>query len=146
MCVPLACLVRRVSPQHLIGQFMKTCMSLILIRFECESWNSNLKWFLFKVCMKNFGHSNVKFAKLIFIENNSYEYTVCLFMKGQDRSVVKFVAKLIQQQVSISSLIKFIIWFVWIFRFLTKMNFWIDIDWAKSISKLAKMPFIKVVL
>ena len=134
-----------------------------MLRFKCGSWNSNLKWFLFKVCMKNFGHSNVKFAKLIFIENNNYEYTVCLFMKGQDRSVVKFVVKPIQQQVSISSLVEFIIWFVWIFRFFTKMNMlgkniWF-LDWHEAgatkigpnlkkgclISKLAKMPFIKVV-
>ena len=93
-----------------------------MLRFECGSWNSNLRWFLFKVCMKNFGHSNVKFVKLIFIENNSCEYTKCQFMKGHDRLVVKFVVKLIQQQVSISSIIELILWFFWIFRCFTKMN------------------------
>ena len=77
---------------------------MIMLRFECGSWNSNLRWFLFKVCMKNFGHSNVKFVKLIFFFFYSCEYTKCQFMKGHDRLVVKFVVKLIQQQVSISSL------------------------------------------
>ena len=135
---------------------------MIRLRFECGSWNSNLKWFLFKVCMKNFGHSNVKFAKLIFIENNSCEYTKCQFMKGHDRSVVKFVVKPIQQQVNISSLIEFLLWFVWL-DFSPKRiclekiyNFWIDMELGLQklgiiikkgclISKLAKMPFMKFV-